>query len=173
MPTLVYKEKSFDCAKAIKGSDYIHLLNADGVMIAAFDNIADFSGFELTGGSYSSPTADHSCFVAVVRDDGTIGKGGHRCSGIVSKSTKTTATIGTSWSGSSAPYTQTITISGVTASNVVEIALPSTATAEQVEAFQKLGLQDGGQATNSITLRAFGKKNTVSIPVNVIIRRDL
>ena len=88
-------------------------------------------------------------------------------------STLTTATISTSWSGSAAPYTQTISIEGVEEKNVVEIALPSTATAAQVKAFQKLVLQDGGQTNGSITLKAFGTKNSVSIPVNVIIRRDL
>lgn len=87
-------------------------------------------------------------------------------------SKKTTATIGTSWTGSAAPYTQNISISGVTADNVVEISLPSTAMAEHVEAFQALNLQDGGQTTGRITLRAFGDKNTISIPVNVIIRGD-
>ena len=56
---------------------------------------------------------------------------------------------------------------------MVEIALPSTATADQVKEFQKLVLQDGGQTNGSITLKAFGTKNSVSIPVNVIIRRDL
>ena len=82
MPTLNYLGGSFACATAIKGDNYIHLLNADGVMVAAFDNITDFSGFLLENGSYTSPTADHDCHVAVIRDDGTIGKGGHPCADI-------------------------------------------------------------------------------------------
>ena len=82
MPTLKYMGESFDCAMAIKGDDYIHLLNSEGVMIAAFDNISDFSDYSLEGGNYTSPTMDHDCHVAVIRDDGTIGKGGHRCSSI-------------------------------------------------------------------------------------------
>lgn len=89
------------------------------------------------------------------------------------RSIQTTATIGTSWTGSAAPYTQTIAIADVEENSVVEISLPSTATAAQVKAFQKLVLQDGGQTSGSITIRAFGTKNTVSIPVNVIVRRDL
>lgn len=88
------------------------------------------------------------------------------------KSKRTTATIGTTWTGTSAPYTQTISISGVKADSIVEISLPSTATASQVQQFQDLNLQDGGQAAGSITLRAFGTKNTVAIPVNVIVRSD-
>lgn len=88
-------------------------------------------------------------------------------------STKATATIGTTWAGSSAPYTQVISITGVTADNVVEISLPTNATAAQVSAYNDLVLQDGGQATGKITLRAFGTKNSITIPINVIIRGDL
>ncbi|MBO5706416.1 MAG: hypothetical protein J6S05_05405 [Bacteroidaceae bacterium] len=82
MPTLTYLGDEYSCATAIKGADYIHLLNEAGVMIAAFDEITDFSGFKLTNGSYTSPVADHDCYLAVLRDDGTIGRGGHKCSDI-------------------------------------------------------------------------------------------
>lgn len=78
-----------------------------------------------------------------------------------------------SWNGSSAPYNQSFIVSGVTPTSVVEISLPSTTTKAQVEAFQKLNLQDGGQSTNTITLRAFGTKNTIAIPINVIVRGDM
>ncbi len=88
------------------------------------------------------------------------------------KSKRTTATIGTTWNNTSAPYTQTISVSGVKADSIVEISLPSTATAAQVAAFLDLNLQDGGQAAGSITLRAFGTKNSIEIPVNVIVRSD-
>lgn len=82
----------------------------------------------------------------------------------------TVATIDTVWDGLAVPYTQTIQIGGVTAESVVEISLPSTATVEEVTAFLDLGLQDGGQAEGSITIRAFGTKNTISIPLNVVVR---
>ena len=82
MPTLKYLDEVFDCATAIKGDDYIHLLDDNGIMVAAFDAITDFSAFALENGSYVSPTADHSCKVAVIRDDGTIGVGGHTCEDI-------------------------------------------------------------------------------------------
>ena len=80
MPTLKYMGESFDCATAIMGDDYIHLLDSEGVMVAAFDKIADFSDYSLEDGTYTSPTMDHDCYLAVIRDDGTIGRGGHRCS---------------------------------------------------------------------------------------------
>lgn len=90
------------------------------------------------------------------------------------KSITTTATIGTTWAGDAPPYTQDITIEGVTVKSVVEISLPSYATVDQVTAYQKLNLQDGGQNDNTITLRAFGEKNTtMEIPINIVIRKDL
>ena len=82
MPTLKYLGDSFDCSTAIKGADYIHLLDENGIMVAAFDNISNFSGFTLENGSYTSPTAEHNCKVAVIRDDGTIGVGSHTCADI-------------------------------------------------------------------------------------------
>lgn len=82
MPTLKYQGVSYDCATAIKGPDYIHLLDKNGVMVAAFDNITNFSSFTLENGSYTSPTADNNCYLAVIRDDGTFGKGDHKCSDI-------------------------------------------------------------------------------------------
>lgn len=77
------------------------------------------------------------------------------------------------WNGSAAPFNQSIDVSGVTAESVVEVSLPHTATAEQVAAYQKLNLQDGGQAADYITLRAFGTKNAISIPINIVVRRDI
>lgn len=85
MPTLKYLGGTFECAVAIKGNDYIHLLDESGIMVAAFDNIKDFSQFTLTNGGYTSPTADHDCYLAVIRDDGTIAKGGHKCSDVLPK----------------------------------------------------------------------------------------
>lgn len=88
------------------------------------------------------------------------------------KATVKTANIGTTWTGSSAPYTQTINVIGVAADSVVDIFLSSNATASQVTEYGKLNLQDGGQSANSITLKAFGTKNTATIPIKIIIRGE-
>lgn len=85
------------------------------------------------------------------------------------KSIQTTATITTTWSGTAVPYEQTILIPEVLPDSVIDISLPSTATQEQVEAYQALNPQDGGQTTGSITIRAFGEVNTIEIPINVVI----
>ena len=79
MATVTYRGNTFECEKAFKGTDFIHLLDADGIMIVAFDGVSDFSDFSITGGNWETPAADHDCYLAIIRDDGTIGKGGHRC----------------------------------------------------------------------------------------------
>lgn len=89
------------------------------------------------------------------------------------KSTQTTSVISTLWVGSTAPYTQSMIINGVTEKSIIEISLPSDVNADQVEAYQALNLQDGGQDIDKITLRAFGEKNTIEIPINIVIRKDL
>lgn len=88
------------------------------------------------------------------------------------KATVRTANIGTTWTGSSVPYTQTLSVLGVTADSIVDIFLSTDATASQVAEYGKLNLQDGGQAAKSITLKAFGTKNTATIPIKIIIRGE-
>lgn len=85
------------------------------------------------------------------------------------KSIKETGTISTSWSGSSAPYTQVISVTGITSDSVIIISPASTATTTQLEEFAALGLQDGGQSTNSMTIKANGTLNSGNIPISIAI----
>ena len=71
MATVTYMGQSFPCAKAIKGTNYIHLVDENGVMIGAFDGVADFSKFSISGGSWAAPAAISKNGVAVVKEDGT------------------------------------------------------------------------------------------------------
>lgn len=82
MATVNYLGESYTCSVALKGADYIHLLDAGGYLIAAFDGITNFSGFTISGGSWTVPASDNDCYLAVIREDGTIGKGGHKCSDV-------------------------------------------------------------------------------------------
>lgn len=82
MAIVTHLGQEYSCSIALKGVDYIHLLNELGQMTVAFDGVSDFSGFSITDGSWTLPTPEGECFLAVVKDDGTIGKGGHRCSDI-------------------------------------------------------------------------------------------
>ncbi len=89
------------------------------------------------------------------------------------KSSKVSATLSaSSWSGSG-PYSITVSVSGVTASNNVEVLIPGSATDAQVEAWMAAGIVNGTQTTNSITLKAYGDKPSINIPIECIVRKDI
>ena len=76
------------------------------------------------------------------------------------------------WTGSSAPYSYVLSVSGVISSNIVEIDYASNASSAAIEAYQNAMLADGGQTTNQITIKAT-EKPTVDIPITIVIRNDL
>lgn len=89
------------------------------------------------------------------------------------KSTLVNTTLTASkWTGSSAPYSYVLSVSGVTSSNIVEIDYASNASYAAIEAYQNAMLADGGQTTNQITIKAT-EKPTVDIPITIVIRNDL
>ena len=73
-----------------------------------------------------------------------------------------------SWSGDSAPYTYTISASGVTATNDVNIVLNST-DKNIANAWMDLSVVTGTQTSNLLTLYAYGKKPFVDIPITVLV----
>lgn len=81
-----------------------------------------------------------------------------------------TSLASASWVGSSAPYTYSLTVSGVTTTSNQEL-LPSTSiTSTELLALQEANIIDAGQSANTISLKAFGTKPTVDIPIRVILR---
>lgn len=85
------------------------------------------------------------------------------------KSTTATATLSaSSWSNGS----YTLSVTGVTTTSNQEILPALNITAEQLEALQGANIQDGGQTTGSITLKAFGAVPTINIPIRIIVRGD-
>lgn len=95
-------------------------------------------------------------------------------SGKSGKSTLVPATLSAAnWTGDAAPYIQTISVSGVTATSANEVLPGASITADQLEVFQDANIQDGGQEAGKITLLAFGDKPTIDLPVRVIVRGDL
>lgn len=90
------------------------------------------------------------------------------------KSTSSTTTlISTSWTGSSAPYSYTVTLSGVTATNMIEILPQTSITSDQVKALADAMLVGGTQENGSFILFAFGTKPSVDLPLSIVVRRDL
>ena len=74
-----------------------------------------------------------------------------------------------SWLGDTVPYQCTVQIPGVTASSIVELGISSTAAKDQVRAWLDAQIVDGGQGAGTITLKAFGWKPVVNLPVNAAI----
>lgn len=106
--------------------------------------------------------------------DSVVGNLQNEIDGKAAKSTLVTTTLmANGWTGSTAPYCQTLSISAVTATSANEILSGANITADQLAAMESANLQDGGQATGSLTIRAYGDKPIIDIPVRVIVRGDL
>lgn len=92
---------------------------------------------------------------------------------IASKANSSTVVTGTltaaGWIGSAAPYTQTLTVTGVTTTNNVIFDLGMSVTSTQLNAAIDAKLKATAQAANSVTIKAFGDKPTVDIPVQFLI----
>ena len=85
MATVTYNNESFTCTTALKGVDYIHLLDSKGAMMAAFDGITDFTGYSITDGSWTTSTPPDECCFAVIEDDGSVAKSSYRRSDFVTE----------------------------------------------------------------------------------------
>lgn len=89
------------------------------------------------------------------------------------KPTTTEATLlATGWTGDSAPYSYTLSVTGVTADSNQEFLPALDITAEQLTALQAANIQDGGQAEGTVSLKAFGAKPTIDLPIRIILRGD-
>lgn len=87
---------------------------------------------------------------------------------VAEKTQVKTATLSTTWTGTG-PFTQVLTITGVTASNNLEVGLAQTATKVQIETAGSAMLMATAQGTNSITVTAYGEKPIVVIPLQILI----
>lgn len=73
-----------------------------------------------------------------------------------------------SWT-SATPPTQTITATGVTATNNIAVGIAPDITAEQYEELAAAKIVCTAQAADSITLTCYGDKPTANIPISVMI----
>lgn len=72
MPTVTYAGSSFECVKAIKGSNYIELRDANNCRVCRFDGVIDFDGFVITDGDWSSPAGAKCVFAEATVSAGTL-----------------------------------------------------------------------------------------------------
>ena len=76
--------------------------------------------------------------------------------------------VPTAWAGTG-PYTQTVTVSGMTATKNAIVGLNISATLAQREAARNAIFNVMDQTTNQITITADGEKPTITIPISVIL----
>ena len=83
-----------------------------------------------------------------------------------------TATLSTSWSGSAAPYTQTVTINGITSAHnpIIDVVMSGTYSTDQQRIEQWGYIYRAVTGTNQITFYA-SEKPTVSLPIRVNVVR--
>lgn len=77
------------------------------------------------------------------------------------------------WAGSATPYTYVLAVTGATSSNLIETITPGTITDEQLTAYESAQIKKITQATDTITLYAYGTKPTIDLPITVIVRGDI
>lgn len=72
------------------------------------------------------------------------------------------------WTGDGAPYTQTVTVTGLAADAHLIVGLAPTVTAEEMEAAAAAMLLATAQAAGSITISAFGDKPVAELPILIM-----
>lgn len=83
-------------------------------------------------------------------------------------STDVTLQSGT-WQGSAAPFTYEISNEDITATNNVDVSLATSATLAQAKVWAKAMVMNATQAAGKITLKAYGKKPSINIPITVTV----
>lgn len=78
MAVVTYNGTQYQCSVAYKGSDYVHLVDANGNLVARFDGVCDFSGFSITDGSWTTPSSIGDCNILVVGNDNVPRKGSNK-----------------------------------------------------------------------------------------------
>lgn len=106
MATVKYGDISISGAVAVKGSNYIHVLDSKGYIVGSIEGITSFDGISISDGSWASPTAASNCYVAVVMSDGTVAKGNVKNCDILTNTKAITLKSGTHY-GTSLPSSGT------------------------------------------------------------------
>lgn len=161
MAILTFNGNSYTVDHAVKGTDYVYGYDANGVCIVALDGVTDFSGVSYDGVYMSPETCATDPHNNVVYCNGVLSTPDGR--NITSRATSTLPASG--WSGS-APYTQTISVEGVLATDdpFVDVYLEGVSDGTAIlEAWMLVGRLS--TADGSITAYCYEEVPTVDIPI--------
>ena len=86
----------------------------------------------------------------------------------ISASAYTVTVAAANWSGNAAPYTNTVTVTGLSATAHIVVGPAASTTAAQFEAISDGEIVCTAQAAGSITLTAYGEKPTVDVVMSIL-----
>ena len=86
---------------------------------------------------------------------------------LTAPSTDFTATLSTTWTGASAPYSQNVTVTGLTGTRKIFVALAEGATDAEYLAAAAAQMRCTAKTTSQVTIKAHGTKPTVTLPIIV------
>lgn len=135
-------------------------------------NASDVGALSTSGDTMTGPLSMSGNRVSdlPVPEDGTDAA---NKSYVDSKRVTATATISANWSGSAAPYTQTVTVTGVLATDMPHITPVYSSTLETAIAQRDawLAVSDATAGAGNITFVCFEDKPTTAIPIQVEVNR--
>ena len=108
----------------------------------------------LTGAGYILTADDKEDIAEIVDDDSSVVEVVLSASG---------------WQGTASPYTQVVSVAGITPDTEGVVVVSEGATDQQFMAATYAMLRKTAQGTDSITIKAYGEKPTVDIPLSVTI----
>lgn len=125
-----------------------------------------------TSGNKHVPSGGASGQILKWSADGTAVWGSQDFSSIKSSQTAVTLSSG-SWSGTAAPYTYSVTISGhANTTDIVDLMMGDSMTAAQLEAAQAANIVKAEWTANTtLKLYAYGDKPSVNIPIKINVRK--
>ena len=167
----------------VTGAEAVAKADITALGIPGQDTVYNHPPSGATAGAYRSVTVDTQGHVTsgsnptlAVSEGGTGASGAAAARsnlGAAAKPVIVTATLtAAGWTGSAAPYTQTLSVAGTPAdqSAVVSIGYPPSVTKEQMEAWAAGMVLGTAHAAGSITFQAKGDKPAISLPVQIVIQ---
>ena len=88
--------------------------------------------------------------------------------GAIAASAYSVTVAAANWSGNAAPYTNSVTVAGLSATAHIVVGPAASTTATQFEAISDGEIVCTAQAAGSITLTAYGEKPTVDIVMSIL-----